>query len=279
MAGLAYRGRGDITTRELEAWFKGQAIDEDEIVQDYRSGIESAVSFKLISFPNADDLSVILIRGTTSTWDILTDAQLWMPAVLMQFLREVLPFGSMWNPVIDELIKLISLVESSTIRRVSFYKDTTRFVKWLEEKYPERLLIVTGHSLGGGLSIITGAQAGIPAVALSGTNAMLSRKSFDPPISRRDLDIFTFNIIPRRDIVPLVDDPAQNFQIIRCEAGLTNIPGCHDPTRSLCEIIYSCGSGNRPVLCECVTEYGYPEPVPVDGNITTSFTKFCTGRV
>lgn len=51
---------------------------------------------------------------------------------------------------------------------------------------------VSGHSLGGGLSIITGAQAGVPAVALSGPNAMLSRLSFDPPISIEDLDSKTF---------------------------------------------------------------------------------------
>ena len=49
-----------------------------------------------------------------------------------------------------------------------------------------------GHSLGGGLSIITGAQTGTPAVALSGPNAMLSRRSFDPRISIEDLDSKTF---------------------------------------------------------------------------------------
>jgi putative lipase involved disintegration of autophagic bodies len=51
---------------------------------------------------------------------------------------------------------------------------------------------VTGHSLGGGLSIITGAQKGVPAVALSGPNAMLSRKSFDPVIQAEQLDKKTF---------------------------------------------------------------------------------------
>ena len=40
--------------------------------------------------------------------------------------------------------------------------------------------------------MITGAQKGVPAVALSGPNAMLSRKSFDPPIKREALDKKTF---------------------------------------------------------------------------------------
>jgi len=279
LAGLAYRGRGEITNSELDAWFNGQAQDEDVTVQEFRdeAGLESAVSFKLVSFPDSGNFSYVLIRGTTNNWDMLTDAQLWTPAVLMQGLRELLPMGYMWNPVIDELIKLITKLESESINRVSFYQDTTRFVEWLQAKYPRRGLGVTGHSLGGGLSIITGAQTGIPAVALSGPNAMLSRKSFDPPISREDLDSKTFNIIPSRDMVPLIDDPAQNYQLIRCETEMTDVVGCHDSTRSLCEIIFTCGSGGRPVPCDCVTQYGFPEPVPVDENGTSSFQEVCSG--
>jgi lipase ATG15 len=51
---------------------------------------------------------------------------------------------------------------------------------------------VTGHSLGGGLAIITGSQTQVAAVALSGPNAMLSRNSFQPPLSVDHLDQYTF---------------------------------------------------------------------------------------
>jgi lipase ATG15 len=72
----------------------------------------------------------------------------------------------------------------------------------------------------------------------------------------------------------MIDDVAQNFQHIRCEAGLTDVIGCHNSIRSLCEINYSCGSRNRPVLCVCVTEFGYPEPTPKDGTNRT-FQEAC----
>lgn len=39
-----------------------------------------------------------------------------------------------------------------------------------------------------------------------------SRRSFDPMISVEDLDRFTFNIVPERDVVPMLDDKAQNYQ-------------------------------------------------------------------
>jgi len=70
----------------------------------------------------------------------------------------------------------------------------------------------------------------------------------------------------------MIDDRAQNFQEIRCEAGLADFIGCHDSTRSLCEIIWSCGTNNRPAICECVTMYGYQEPIQ---NGTLTFKEAC----
>ena len=51
--------------------------------------------------------------------------------------------------------------------------------------------------------MITGAQTQRPAVALSGPNNVLSRKSFSPSLSKEDLDRLTFNIIPDRDPVAM----------------------------------------------------------------------------
>jgi putative lipase involved disintegration of autophagic bodies len=42
---------------------------------------------------------------------------------------------------------------------------------------------VTGHGLGGGLAMIMGAQASIPAVGMSGPNALIFGRSFKPPVT------------------------------------------------------------------------------------------------
>jgi putative lipase involved disintegration of autophagic bodies len=70
---------------------------------------------------------------------------------------------------------------------------TTRFANFIKSQ-PEKYagLMMTGHSLGGGLAIISGAQTGVDAVALSGPNAMLSGISFRPPITADALDKHTF---------------------------------------------------------------------------------------
>lgn len=121
----------------------------------------------------------------------------------MQVLRFVLPIGDIWTPLMDRLIQAISALDSEAIEQVAFYKDTTAFVNEIQGQVPStyRGVAVTGHSLGGGLSLITGAQTGVPAVAVSGPNAMLSRKSFEPPLKEESLNSKTFNIIPSKPFV------------------------------------------------------------------------------
>lgn len=99
------------------------------------AGTSSHVSFKLVTVPTNNQtgtFAYVLIRGTTNNWDMLTDAQLWSAAALMQVLRELLPVGSAWTPIIHKLIDAITFVESESLQRVSFYKDTTKFVEYVK---------------------------------------------------------------------------------------------------------------------------------------------------
>ena len=79
------------------------------------------------------------------------------------------------------------------------------------------------------------------------------------------------------DIFPKVGDQL-SVQKIKCRAGFKDpLFSCHLPARSLCEILYSCGNIGRPVHCECVSEFGYPEPNSVDGSNNAGFASSCSG--
>lgn len=117
--------------------------------------------------------------------------------------------------------------------------------------------------------MITGAQTSIPAVGVSGPNALISGRSFNPPVTAEQMNQYTFNIVPNRDIVPMLDDLADQFQHVRCTTPAYDFVGCHYSKRTLCEVLYTCGTGNRPALCECHTEYDYPKPVPIEGTGAT----------
>jgi lipase ATG15 len=85
--------------------------------------------------------------------DMLADCNLWSAAALMQLTRAFLPMGIVFTPIMDELVYLITALESSTIEKVSFYKSTSAFVNFLKNStsVDQKSLQVTGHSLGGGL--------------------------------------------------------------------------------------------------------------------------------
>ena len=123
-------------------------------------------------------------------------------------------------------------------------------------------------ALGGGIAMITGAQTETPAIALSGPNNMISRRTFIPQITPEALDKYTFNIVPDRDIVPRIDDLAQNYQRIKCRSSSNNPISCHFAMRSLCEILYTCGSNDRPIPCDCAKkEFHFGEPTSTNGVI------------
>lgn len=113
------------------------------------------------------------------------------------------------------LVHSINGLQSQSVQRVSCYKTITRFVNDLKENPDYDGLAITGHSLGGGIAMISAAQTGVGSVAVSGPNAKLSRLSFDPQLTVEQLNTKTFNVIPHRDLIPMFDDRAQNFSANR----------------------------------------------------------------
>ena len=294
LANQAYTTSENNETQEaLLNWFVDpQVMDEYEVVNTFRESYaegkkQSAVQFKLIGFPG-NELGVISVRGTSNAWDALSDAQLWSSAWLAQTIRAFLPLGNWFTPIFQYLVQAVSWVEASSLEDVAYYKEVSAFAEYIKGdpdlalKYPN--LLLTGHSLGGGLAMIAGAQQAIPAVGISGPNALISRLTFSPIISKESLDRWTFNVVPDRDPVPRIDDLAQNYQRIQCKSLPSDPVGCHFGVRTLCETLFTCGTktpfsdginfGNdRPIPCQCVTDYGYPEPLGEIGGL--KFTEYC----
>jgi lipase ATG15 len=281
LSAMAYEGNSTVVQEQLDTWFGSNfSYNMPGVVDQFRNETNrelSIVTYKLYSFPNVSStlgapFAVVGIRGSQNSWDWLTNAQLWSAPFGMQILRSFLPFGLFWNPILDELVKAISIIESRSITSVSYYVETTDFVEWLRASGEYADIKLTGHSLGGGLSIISAAQTGVSGVAISGPNAMMLRKSLKPPISRESLDTYTFNVIPARDFVPRAGGVAKLYENIECTAPANEFSSCHDIVRSLCELLFTCGTEGRPVLCQCVSEFGYPEPQSLNGE---SFVEVC----
>ena len=229
-----------------KAWFLNtNNVVEGNMTADFKEKYEAAngtspVEYKFFGFPDAFDgkgVGVVSIRGTTGNgFDALSDAHLWSAAALAQWIRAIMPLGSFFTPVLQYLVEVVSYIESDHLAEIAYYRQTSAFVDHVDNgsvnKYEH--IMITGHSLGGGLAMISGAQQKVPAVALSGPNAVISRRTFRPSLSKSDLEKYTFNIVPDRDIVPRLDDLSQNYQRINCRTGLNDPIGCHCKYTNIC---------------------------------------------
>jgi lipase ATG15 len=284
LAALSYE-TPNVTQYHLDDYFgPGVIVDEAEFVEQYRiktGTVSNPVYFKLLSIPAIPGYGIVSIRGSQTRWDFLVDAQLWMAAALAQLVRALIPLGWIWTPILDDLVTAVNWLEGENLKKVSYYRITTAFVNdLLENNYSYGgktfdTLRLTGASLGGGLAIITGAQTRANAVGISGLNGGLSRHTFDPPVSEEALNNRVFNVIPDRDIISRIGDRSRLFQEIQCRAPMNSLLGCHSMWRSVCELAYTCGTIDRPVLCRCVTQFGYPEPIQ---NGTRTFAEACADQ-
>lgn len=271
LSDLAYADM-DETQAQVDRWFgerRVKFIPEADYPKSLPAKHSKAV-YKLFRI-NArkwkeSSIFVVSVRGTINPLDLLTDAQIWLPALMMQLLRTLLPFGDIWNELLPRLIYYMNVLESSPSSRSAYYTDVINLVRGLQEEKPKSLIVVTGHSLGGGVAVIAGARLRVPAIAFSGPNAMLSRLKFQ--LSVDDLNKYPLNVIPQRDPFPMTDDTGLITERIMCRASVTEgSVACHEISRTACELQYTCGSQKRPPIKACNVSFGYPsaERLPRDG--------------
>jgi len=100
--------------------------------------------------PKTNFSSVLVVRGTSNSWDLFTDAQLWSAAGLLQILRFVIPVGQSFTSVFQYLIYLVTRLQSVHLREVSYYRDVSSFVQFTKMNIPDLYagVALTGHSLG-----------------------------------------------------------------------------------------------------------------------------------
>lgn len=273
------------TTQSLvDTWFgPGEVKDEAKFVASYRQETNTTkvpVWFKLFSFPSIPGFGIVSIRGSETTMDWLVNAQLWASSGMAQLVMLFVPFGWIFKPILDDLVRLVSFIESASLTEVSYYNVVRNFCLDMlagyggeGQNYTD--LRLTGASLGGGTAIIAGAQAGILTVGISGPNALIGRQTFTPPVTKEQLDTLIIDIVPDSDIIARIGGESRLIQHIRCTAPGNDLFACHSMWRTACELAFSCGTNGRPALCMCVERFGYPEPIQ---NGTRTFEQACAAQ-
>lgn len=104
-------------------------------------------------------------------------------------------------------------------------------------RYEGYELLLTGHSLGGGVSQVVAARVKGIAVVFSAPGVVLSRKKFK--VTLQEIDNRAFNICPVGDLVPLIDTQGVKAQQIRCSPDRLSYY-CHSILHTIDEIEASC---------------------------------------
>ena len=254
----------------LDKWYGSNvAANEEEIVTLFKSAWgETALNYKLINFNQQERFAVVSVSGPKTFASTLASMKIWSGIGLSQAVRAIMPLGNIWIPLLDKVVAILSRLETHSAEAFTVaYEEMNAFAQTLIHSGEFSEIVLTGHGFGGGIAFISGAQNELKAVGLSAPSVLQLGSTLSPPLSEDQVHRNALNIVPERDIISKLGTRTQIQQEIECRTSSSDILGCHDPIRSLCEIQFKCGSNGRPILCACHQIYGYDKPVSI-GNQT-----------
>ncbi|OHS97054.1 hypothetical protein TRFO_36770 [Tritrichomonas foetus] len=198
----------------------------------------SAMSLIKIKDPK---LSIFVIRGTVNTQDIIADAEIWFASVMINIIIPLVPFVEIYSDRTIELVGIVTNVPRYAFKQFSLVEEyKRRFLDYINNYISNKLepdedILITGHSLGGGLAKIISLETGIQAVANSGPGVR-AIGAFYKNESLNNVKYSIIDIIPGEDLVARVDLPIGTQIDVPCRRGLI----CHDARRTMCQIAALC---------------------------------------
>ncbi|KAI9183697.1 hypothetical protein H9P43_004615 [Blastocladiella emersonii ATCC 22665] len=204
-------------------------------------GTNEGVRFVEFRFPKlAPNVSVVSVRGTSSIEDLLQDSILWGTPSLVKLSTHFGTFSALWpRPVTARFVQFIS--QYVAFSGLLYYERVSARVDTLITG--NRTVVMTGHSLGGGIAQIVAAAHGIPALALSSPGLGLSYLNYG--INVESLSKWAVNVVPFSDPIPMLDSQVSAIMHLPCDAALP--PTCHKWANTLTTLLDHCYGISAPV--------------------------------
>mmetsp|Transcript_6356 Transcript_6356/g.15353 ORF Transcript_6356/g.15353 Transcript_6356/m.15353 type:complete len:725 (-) Transcript_6356:134-2308(-) len=184
------------------------------------------------------NLNVIVIRGSADVLDFFEDFQVWSEIGTLQLVSFFVPLYHFW-PV--RLTAQYAWLVDFGFHSDMYVKEVENYMKeanLLDYRGtdPYKRVLLTGHSLGGGLAAIIGARTEHRSIGFSSPGATLQHVKFNfewESLRKTSTTIFGYG-----DYVPNFDIHSGLIQAVMCRApeGLQ----CHSIDDLLCEIASGC---------------------------------------
>jgi len=207
---------------------------------------------------SAKPISIVAIGGTVvdRVVDYLEDIRMWTDPVVLTILYTVLPLTRMWSRETTALFigSLHRLMASVGVRDDGWhYEEILEHIRALAAA-GEREVVVTGHSLGGGIALVIGALSGQTAVAIQPPGVYHSlakhqavQKGEHEAEGGSALHKRSLSLIFEGDWIQHFDDHGGLVQTMSCDQkGKSLAAGCHLLEGAIYHLIRHCGdSANR----------------------------------
>ncbi|KAL7746311.1 hypothetical protein RI367_008319 [Sorochytrium milnesiophthora] len=231
LASAAYKNSSDLVMPFIE---QNPSLKKSNIT--LTSGnFDDAEGVRFLDFFHAaTNTSIVAVRGTKNAEDILQDMYLWSTPSLLDMSTYFGTFIRLWPR--DNAAQLVKAVQDfGTYTNLMYYAEVLNYTQNL---IPQRQnVLVTGHSLGGGIAIVIGARLHIPALGISAPGLGMSYKSFGVDVE--DIIRWTMNIVPLTDPVPKFDEQIGSIVNIPCHS---SVPvDCHRLPNTLHTLLQTCG--------------------------------------
>merc|ERR1719242_423467 len=209
-------------------------------------------------------IDIIAIRGTSDTAEMIQDVSLFVEVALYEFLQCIVPFLNAFPISFTRQILYYSAYSEGILNpdaRAEFddpvYDYAQAYMARLESdctfdelndteienwKGPTSMYFV-GHSLGGGISQIVAAnlyedhenlnlKSNIQSYGVCSPGTLMSSAKFGFSVTA--LDVTASSLLPRRDVISMVDEHGGSVQYTECDAD--EFASCHYLESVLCEL-------------------------------------------
>jgi len=209
-------------------------------------------------------LTVVAVRGT-EFWrlsDYLEDVRMWTEPVTFSLLSIVLPSIGAWSPharamVTDTLHALLDAVGLPDLEYKYLRLKRHIQLEVMPRLKPGHELVLTGHSLGGGMAHIVGALLNLPVVSFSppGSYQSLSKHLYWNAREKRQMHHTAHNrtvsfLVENDMIGRLFDTHGGLVQTLTCTIDFLGPLGCHMLESTICNLIQHCQNDPRWSTCE-----------------------------